>query len=118
MTLKKKILHHLSEVFPGAVHKGEMEKMAIEWGCLSETINRECRKMVSGGEILKISDGGKSIKYKLNREEDLNTALDNLLKNIRVTWENQSVLDEIIRAKKSDNVYFKRSTLDKYRKLM
>jgi hypothetical protein len=121
MTLKKKILDYLAEAFPNSVHKGELERKAVEWGCLSETINRECRKAVSGGEIIRISDGKKSSRYKLNKtiaDEDVDEGLEALLKSIKVTWENEPILKEIIDAKKSNNVYRKKATIDKYRDMM
>lgn len=53
-SLKNYAYQHIKMKFPETVHKGELEKMADEWGFEHENIGRRCRELWRSGLIERV----------------------------------------------------------------
>jgi len=71
MSLKNQLKNYLyerAEQNDGWVHKGELERFAMETGKLGDNASRRLRELAADGEV-EVREAGKSIEYRYIQKE-------------------------------------------------
>ena len=124
-SLRQLTENYLEHNYPNFIHKGDLEKKAInEWGYEGDNLARRCRELERGGVIEKKLDNKGRVWYKYiknmpSEKKSIEMPLDDQLKNIlfvtKPTWENAGKIKEINKAIKSKHKYYKKMIITKYK---
>jgi CTP-dependent riboflavin kinase len=114
MSLKSKIIEYLNNT-PGAVHGGEIERIAQGWGYKASTASRRCRELADEGKIERAENEKGQVVYRrkkqnlyTKKDQELNEMLMSIRKRLvsdtANLWYNQDKIKEIdnILTKKKD----------------